>query len=226
MRRRCATLALSLLLVAVPLHAQRATERYDDSFRKYSKRFFGVAFDWRLFKAQGLTESNLDTTAQSWVGARGIMQLMPLTFREIQSKNPDFHSIDDPEWNIAAGIYYDRRLWRMWRDSVDTEDHRFFMFASYNAGRVPILRARDVARARTLNPRLWASVEAVAPEVRRWRHQETLNYIRRINGNLERMDSRGRVVRRVLATLPPSIEPPPTPASPPTPADTLRKPRP
>lgn len=221
-------MALALLLLALPLQAQRAMERYDDSFRKYSKRFFGVAFDWRLFKAQGLTESNLDTAAQSWVGARGIMQLMPRTFLEIRSKNPDFHSIDDPEWNIAAGIYYDRKLWRQWRDSVDTEDHRAFMFASYNAGRVPILRAQDVARARTLNPRLWASVEAVAPEVRRWRHQETLTYVRRINENLERLDSRGRVVRRAPVTLLPAIEPAPTPGPPPVapPRDTLQKPRP
>lgn len=219
-------IAIGLVLFAKPLHAQRAMERYDDSFRKYSKRFFGVAFDWRLFKAQGVTESNLDTAAQSWVGARGIMQLMPVTFREIQSKNPDFHSIDDPEWNIAAGIYYDRKLWRMWRDSVDTDDHRFFMFASYNAGRVPILRARDMARARTLDPRRWSSVETVAPEVRRWRHQETLNYIRRINENLGRMDSRGRIVRRAPAQpLPAPVSAPP-PSQPVGPDSISPKPRP
>ncbi len=194
--------ALGLLCLALPLQAQRAPERFDDSFRKYSKRFFGVPFDWRLFKAQALTESNLDTAATSWVGARGIMQLMPLTFREVQSRNPAFTSIDDPEWNIAAGIYYDRRLWRTWQDSVDNEDHRAFMFASYNAGRLPILRARDLARGRTLDPRRWASVELVAPEVRRWRHEETLNYIRRIHDNLTRLDHRGRVVRRSPAAPP------------------------
>lgn len=200
-----------LCCLAQPLHAQRATERYDDSFRKYSKRFFGVAFDWRLFKAQALTESNLDTAATSWVGARGIMQLMPLTFREVQSRNPAFSSIDDPEWNIAAGIYYDRRLWRTWEDSVDTEDHRAFMFASYNAGRVPILRARDLARSRTLDPRRWASVELVAPEVRRWRHEETLQYVQRINANLTRLDHRGRVVRRTAVVAPADSAPAPSP---------------
>jgi len=208
---------LALLCLAPPLHSQRATERYDDSFRKYSKRFFGVAFDWRLFKAQALTESNLDTAATSWVGARGIMQLMPLTFREVQARNPAFHSIDDPEWNIAAGIYYDRRLWRTWQDSVDSEDHRAFMFASYNAGRVPILRARDLARIRALDPRRWASVEAVAPEVRRWRHQETINYVRRIHENLTRLDSRGRVVRRQPVPPPDALPPPDTLISAPPP---------
>jgi len=189
-------LVLECLLLARALPAQRATEQYDPTFRKYSKRFFGVAFDWRLFKAQGMTESNLNPNAKSWVGARGIMQLMPSTFLEIQSRNPAFVTIDDIEWNIAAGIYYDRRLWLQWReDSVDSEDHRHFMFASYNAGRIPILKAQDIARGRTLDPRLWSSIERVAPEVRGWRHRETLRYVRRINENVGRMSPRGRIVR-------------------------------
>jgi membrane-bound lytic murein transglycosylase F len=176
--------------------AQRHLDRYDDVFRKYSKRYFGVGYDWRLFKAQGLTESNLDPGATSWVGARGIMQLMPSTWQAIQSKNPLFASIDDDEWNIAAGVYHDRQLYRLWQaDSVELADHHQFMFASYNAGRMPILRAQVLARRRDLNPRLWASVEQVAPEVRRWRHGETLGYVRKIMANLDRMDARGRVVR-------------------------------
>jgi membrane-bound lytic murein transglycosylase F len=176
--------------------AQRHLDRYDDTFRKYSKRFFGVGYDWRLFKAQGLAESNLNPAATSWVGARGIMQLMPSTFLAIQSKNPVFASIDDDEWNIAAGVYHDRQLWRMWlADSIQLTDNHQFMFGSYNAGRIPILRAQVLARSRALDPRLWTSVEQVAPEVRRWRHLETLGYVRKIMANLDRMDTRGRVVR-------------------------------
>ncbi len=193
-----ALLALTVLLLGLGsrLSAQRHLDRYDETFRKYSKRFFGAGFDWRIFKAQGLTESNLNSAATSWVGARGIMQLMPSTFLAIQSKNPVFVSIDDDEWNIAAGVYHDRQLWRMWlADSIGSADHHRFMFASYNAGRIPILRAQVLARTRALDPRLWASVEMVAPEVRRWRHQETLNYLKRIQANLDRMDPRGRVVR-------------------------------
>ncbi|MEO7995165.1 MAG: transglycosylase SLT domain-containing protein [bacterium] len=192
---RCLLILLLSLAIAGRGAAQRPSERYDQTFRKYTKRYFGVGFDWRLFKAQGLTESNLNPSATSWVGAKGIMQLMPSTFLEIQTKNPDWTSIDDVEWNIAAGIAYNRRLWRLWKDSVGTEDHRYFMFGSYNAGRIPILRAQGVARQKLLDPRYWASIEVVAPEVRGWRQAETINYVRRIRENLARLDDKGRVIR-------------------------------
>lgn len=190
--------ALLLLLawLAAPLGAQAVTGRYDPTFRKYSKRFFGVGFDWRLFKAQGMTESNLNPNARSWVGARGLMQLMPSTFREIQSRNPALASLDDPEWNIAAGIQYDRRLWLLWaEDSVHDHDHHDFMLASYNAGRVPLLRAQAIARRQFLDHRDWHSVVSVAPAVPRWRHRETLDYVVRIEGNLARLDQDGKAVR-------------------------------
>jgi membrane-bound lytic murein transglycosylase MltF len=189
---------LLLVLWSSPLAAQRHLDRYDAVFRKYSKRFFGVQYDWRQFKAQGLAESNLDPRATSRVGARGIMQLMPSTFLAIQSRNPVFVSIDHEEWNIAAGVYHDRQLWRQWLgDSVESADHHLFMFASYNAGRMPILRAQALARRQALNPRRWASIAQVAVEVRNWRHRETLAYVGRIEANLARLDTRGRVLHPV-----------------------------
>jgi len=170
----------------------RDVDRYDDTFRKYSKRYFGPGFDWRHFKAQGLAESNLDPNAQSWVGARGIMQLMPSTYQEVRTKNPSMANIDDPEWNIAAGIYYDRKLWRLWESDSVESDRLPFMFASYNAGRLTILRAQDTARTHALDHRTWKSIESVAPRLRRWRHTETLDYVRRIEANHAKLDDRGR----------------------------------
>jgi membrane-bound lytic murein transglycosylase F len=189
---------LGILITAGAAAGQKApgSSRYDPVFRKYSKRFFGAGFDWRIFKAQGMAESNLDSAATSWVGARGIMQLMPSTFSEIQSKNPLLVSIDDPEWNIAAGVQHDRSLWRLWTDPDTDNDRRNFMFASYNAGRTTILKAQAAAQSRNLDHHLWPSIEAVAPEVPRWRYQETLGYVRKIEANLQLMNDRGDVPAR------------------------------
>lgn len=149
-----------------------------------------------MFKAQALTESGLDSAATSRAGARGVMQLMPSTFQQIQSKNPELTAIEQPEWNIAAGISHSRAMWRAWRGRVVPEDRRTFMFGSYNAGRTPIVRAQDLAAASAFDPRFWASIEAVAPRVHGWRHQETLGYVRKIDANLARLDAQGRLVRR------------------------------
>ncbi len=180
--RGLVALALCAAVFASSVSGQSrdVTERYDPVFRKYSKRFFGVGFDWRLFKAQGMAESNLREGATSRVGARGIMQLMPTTFAEIQTKNPELESIDDPEWNIAAGIQYNRFLYRLWREHRDRDERIRFMFGSYNAGRVPILRAQDTAKTRELDHLLWRSIVKVAHLVPRWRHGETLHYVRKI----------------------------------------------
>ena len=192
---RAALVAVIAVLVApAALGAQgkRDIDRYDATFRKYTKRYFGVGFDWRVFKAQALAESQMNPNAKSWVGARGLMQLMPSTYKDIQTRSRGFGSIDDPEWNIAAGIMHDRSLWRRWeRDSIDA-DRREFMFASYNAGEGPIVNARRACVARSLDQRLWSSVETVAPDVPRWRYRETLGYVRRIRSGLESLDDKGR----------------------------------
>ena len=165
---------------AAQRNAKKFSERYDPTFRKYTKRYFGPAFDWRYFKAQGIAESGLDSTAQSWVGARGVMQLMPSTYRGIASRRPEFGTIDQPEWNIAAGIMHDRYLWTIYQKQVPDDERHRFMFASYNAGEGTINRAIATVRSRSVGPPVWSSVEQIAPTVGRWRYTETLGYVRKI----------------------------------------------
>jgi membrane-bound lytic murein transglycosylase MltF len=193
-RLRVAVLFALVMAVSASASAQQTvSDRYDHVFKKYTKRFFGPGYDWRIFKAQAMTESNLDASARNRVGARGLMQLMPTTFKEVQSKNPEVGSIDDPEWNIAAGVYYDRQLWRQLSESRGLVDRRRFMFASYNAGRGTVRRAQNVAESKALDPMVWPSIPAVAPEVPNWRHEETLQYVSRIEDAMGRMDTAGRV---------------------------------
>ena len=174
------------LLIAAPA-AGASFERYnlvveyDRHFKKYSKRFFGVGFRWQLFKAQAVAESHLEPDARSAVGAAGIMQIMPRTFEEIRRKNPSIKgSRLQPRWNIAAGIYYDRILWNVWKAERPFMDRVRFMFGSYNSGKGNILKAQKVARTQGLNPNLWLSIRSSLPEVTGKRSKETLRYVEKI----------------------------------------------
>ena len=201
MTRRVRWCVLSLFAAAavqVPIASAQPrdpADRYDDTFRKAAKRSFGPVFDWRVFKAQGMAESNLDPLARSRVGARGLMQLMPSTYREIASENADLAMINNPELNIEAGIAYDRRLWLRWENDSVADDRRQFMFASYNAGRATLLAAQRRARERRLDPRRWRNIEKIAASVPRWRHLQTLDYVRKIDINVARLDDRGRITK-------------------------------
>lgn len=160
---------------------------FDQHFRKYAKHYFGVGADWTWFKAQAMAESNLRPQAQSAAKARGIMQLMPATYAELRRKNPELGEIDDPRWNIAAGIGYDRQLWNRLGDVATDEERRRFMFGSYNAGPATISRARRVAQAEGQEDQAWHGVASVAPRVPKWRHRETLGYIERIESFQQQM---------------------------------------
>ena len=203
---RCVAAFAAMMAVAgadaALAQGKRDADQYDQTFRKYSKRYFGVGYDWRIFKAQAMAESEMNPNARSWVGARGLMQLMPSTYKDIQTRATGLGSIDDPEWNIAAGIMHDRSLWRRWeRDSIAT-DRREFMFASYNAGEGTIMNAQRACVARSLDRRAWSSVEAVAPEVPRWRYRETLGYVRKIRSGIEKLDDKGRLTPPAVTSAP------------------------
>jgi membrane-bound lytic murein transglycosylase F len=156
---------------------------YDQYFSKYSKRFFGVGFDWYYFKAQALAESTLDEDARSPSGAVGVMQIMPPTFEEIRRRNPAIRGrINHPRWNIAAGIWYNRQNFVAWEAVQPLIEQLKFMFGSYNAGRSSIRRARAVAVELGLDGTVWESITQGLPEVTGRRSSETLMYIDRIFG--------------------------------------------
>jgi len=165
--------------------SEKYTGRYDRYFKKYSKRYFSSAFDWKWFKSQAIAESNLREDAESWMRAQGIMQVMPKTFEYIKEKNPEMKDIHDPKWNIAAGIYYDRLMWGKWKAERPLMDRINFMFGSYNAGHNRIFKAQKICRKEGLNENLWDSIVKIAPSVPNWRHKETIGYVRKI-GNFKK----------------------------------------
>lgn len=122
--------------------------KYDELIKKNSKL---IDWDWRLLSALVSQESHFDPKAKSWVGAFGLMQLMPETaFRY------DVDEDSNPEQNVRAGVrhlkYLSRRLDKVLGDKTDKLN---FLLASYNVGLGHILDARRLAKKNGQNPDLW-----------------------------------------------------------------------
>ena len=159
----------------------RTVKKYDQLFKKYSKRYFGASFDWHFFKAQAVAESRLRTKAKSHVGAIGIMQIMPKTFKEIRKRNKNVKGSSlHPKWNISAGIYYDRQIWKLFKAKRPLQDRINFMFASYNAGKGNIIKAQKIAKKRGMNENIWSSIEKTLPMITHKDSKETIGYIKKI----------------------------------------------
>lgn len=159
------------------VYSESITGEYDELFKRYSERYFGPAFDWHWFKAQGIAESSLKLAAVSPCGARGIMQVMPATFKDITRLLPWVADIDDPVHNIAAGIFYNSKMWDIWSSPRPEIDRIALMLASYNAGAGYLLKAQKLCQT---DKNLWRSIAAVANSVPGWKYRETLGYVAKI----------------------------------------------
>ena len=178
--------AVALLLLALAVTAYAGSgqkkrvgdwpDKYDVHFRKYAKHYFGPGLDWRWFKAQAIAESGLNPNAKNKSGARGIMQLLPSTYHEIQEKNPHMQDMDTPRWNIAAGIYYDRRLYKRWKSPPPGDERLYFAFGSYNAG---YARLKNTVQQVDPDAASWEEVEPHVPG-------QTRHYVRRIRRLMDR----------------------------------------
>jgi membrane-bound lytic murein transglycosylase MltF len=167
---------------ACPSEKYKNITEYDAHFLRYSNQYFGPQFDWRYFKAQAIVESKLKPNVQAQDGAMGIMQIRPRTFREITHRNPHIQGHPkQPQWSIAAGIYYNRVMWDEWQEPVTVLDRLNFMLASYNAGKSNIVRAQQMAASVGLNPNSWKSIETALPQVTGQSGQATVAYVRKVN---------------------------------------------
>lgn len=101
---------------------------YDDLFKKYAKE---IDWDWRLLASLAYTESNFDTTAVSWAGAKGLMQLMPATARAM-GMPPGMEQ--NPEESIKAAVKYIAATNRSLSMIADKNERLKFILAAYNAG--------------------------------------------------------------------------------------------
>ncbi|MCJ8318553.1 MAG: transporter substrate-binding domain-containing protein [Colwellia sp.] len=98
-------------------------------------------FDWRLIVSQMYQESRFDPLASNPTGAKGLMQMLPRTAKELGVTN-----LTEPEQAISSGIRY--LNWTRDRFSKDlpVQEQIFFSLASYNAGFGHVKDAQRLAR--------------------------------------------------------------------------------
>ena len=124
---------------------------YDSLLRAHAD---SLSWDWRLLGSQMYQESRFKPTAKSWVGARGLMQLMPATARQFGVR-----AITDPKQNVAGGVRYLRWLSKQWEPRIaDSTERLKFVLASYNAGLGHIVDAQRLADKHGDDPKKWDDV--------------------------------------------------------------------
>jgi membrane-bound lytic murein transglycosylase F len=121
---------------------------YDDLIKKYSKI---IGWDWRLIASLIYQESDFKPNARSWVGAYGLMQLMPTVLEKY-----GLDTTATAEQQIIAGIkhlkYIEGLISKVVDDSTQWQN---FVLASYNSGIGHILDARRLAKKYNKNPDVW-----------------------------------------------------------------------
>lgn len=137
----------------------KSIDKYKPIIKKYAKRY---GFDWRLIVAQIIQESGFREKAYSRVGARGLMQIMPMTAKEI-SNELDFQFIlKNPRENITAGIYHLQKQYRYFPESQYADRTRLAL-AAYNAGPGRVFDAQEISKYKKNPSNKW---ELVRPNLK------------------------------------------------------------
>lgn len=121
---------------------------YDDLIKKGATE---LNLDWMLLASLIYQESKFDPQAESWAGAKGLMQLTDPSIEQYDVDEPF-----NPEENMSAGMEYLDWLEGLWSDKVQDESERLkFVLASYNVGQGHVLDAVRLARKYGKDPEIW-----------------------------------------------------------------------
>lgn len=139
--------------------------------------------DWRLLKAQCYQESLFDPEAVSYVGAQGLCQFMPATWKDtehsLKLKGHPFNT----ELNIQFAAYYMHRQNKFWKSRRPDADRTSLALASYNAGAGNLAKAQRLCNMSVL----YAEIIKCLPNVTGRHSKETITYVKRIWGYWTRM---------------------------------------
>ena len=158
--------------------------------KKHSRTY---EFDWRLITSQMYQESGFDPKVKSWVGAKGLMQVMPRTAQELK-----IDDVENPDKGILAGAKLMARYSNYFNSAdISAKDRIRFTLASYNCGPGHVSDARELAKEMGLDPYKWfgnveksmlmLSKRDIAKKVRYGycRCEEPVNYVSQIQNRYD-----------------------------------------
>lgn len=137
--------------IKMPTHKKGKLSEFDALFKENAKN---INWDWRLLAAQAWIESRFDTTAVSWAGARGIMQIMPGTARAY-NLNPSESANAAKNIRAATDCLKDINS-HLSRYVPDKKERLKFIVAAYNSGVGHVIDAIALARKYGKNPHIWS----------------------------------------------------------------------
>lgn len=143
-------LVIFLVILSSFLYGGLSSTKYDMYFKKNYNLYFHNykhVYSWKIIKAQSYQESMFKPYIKSYVGATGLMQLMPFTYKELIRKTGRKGSITDVDTNVYLGVYYDYRLFKQWKSKRTLESRYKLMFASYNAGLGHLLKSQRICNS-------------------------------------------------------------------------------
>ena len=147
----------------------RSTIPYESEFRKLAGEF---GLDWRLVAAQASVESGFNPEAVSWVGARGILQVMPATAEELGIRQ--LHRVEN---GLSAGMRYLNWLMKRFEPTLAYRQRLRFALAAYNIGLGHVRDARKLAVELKLDPDRWfGNVEQAILKLREPRYYQKARY--------------------------------------------------
>jgi membrane-bound lytic murein transglycosylase F len=124
---------------------------FDDLIQEGARE---LGWDWRLLASLVYKESRFDTSATSYAGARGLLQLMPVTLERFGVENPN-----DPIESLQGGVRYLKYLDKFWLERVPEVNERIkFILASYNIGHGHVEDAWRLALKYGANTQTWEEV--------------------------------------------------------------------
>lgn len=121
--------------------------QFDDLIKEISNEY---DMDWRLIASLIYQESGFQTKARSWVGAFGLMQLMPNTAQIYGVDSTS--SLKD---QVRAGVKFIKWLDTQLPEEIEKEERIKFILASYNAGIAHVFDAQRLAKKNNKNPYIW-----------------------------------------------------------------------